>query len=1126
MEYQKLDPITHIHKRPDMYIGSLKPRVQSKEWVLSSSSDKVIEKLSITYSDGLVRIFVEALSNAIDNVWRSREAGVKVSKIRVMIDDKTGETSVWNDGLHIPVEIHPKEKMYNPELIFGHLLTGSNMDDTEQRLSSGRNGLGIKLLNVFSREFSVEVCDPKNQCIYTQEWKNNMRECSKPRIRKCVKKNGYTLVRWVPDFEKFMVDGYDETTLSLYKKFVLDASMITRLTVQLNDNQFVLKSLSDYAKLYHTGEHPEMLSIEGEGGASVVIMDSPFGEYKEVGFINGVYTRDGGVHCDAVSGELTRALVAKFPKGGITARDIKPYFILFVNAWLPNPEFSSQSKTKLLAPPMPFKLEAKHVQQLMKWKFVGKIQELIRDKEFLSLKKTEKKSRSFKKIEGLDPANLAGTKHSKDCTLILCEGLSAKTYATTGINIGYGGRKGRNYFGIYPLRGKCLNVRNASIRSITDNKEITDVIQALGLRYGVDYREDANFQTLRYGSVLIITDADEDGHHICSLIVNVFHKLFPSLLDRKPNFLWFMMTPIAKITFQQNRIETFYNDFEYQKALEQARQATQKSKITVKYFKGLGTSSDQEVRDTFGKKVVSLVKDTKTDEMMERLFHKHSSNERKDWLLTYDSKSYIVPEQEYPITLYMNQELIKFSIEDCRRSIPCLFDGLKVSQRKILYSVFKKNLVHSGKSMKVAQLAGYCAEHSNYHHGEHCLHDTIIKMVHNFPGSNNIPYFARDGQFGSRSYLGKDAANGRYIFTKLTPLTRLLFPPEDDHLLSYTLDDGDKVQPDFYLPIVPTVLGNGCLAGIGTGWSCSVPCFDFVELCEKIKEWLRHDATESFEIDLRPYYHGFKGVIQKIAPNKYESVGILVPCKETKKKNLYEILEIPIHTSTNKYKEELETMVEQKKLKSIQNFSEPDTVHFIIEPSEGFVPTIENMKLKSTITMTNMVLFVEDNRLQKFDSLKDIFVTYAEKRLDVYKKRKVYLLRQLQMDIVILKNKRRFLEDVQNQHILLFRVPEEQVIENLIKNKFDKDPRIQKSVNIESEHFLHAESVVEEDEKGYNYLLRIPMKDFTKEKVIELENKIQKKQKEFQELEKTTESQMWMNEIEHFMNEYLKLYPR
>ena len=137
-------------------------------------------------------------------------------------------------------------------------------------------------------------------------------------------------------------------------------------------------------------------------------------------------------------------------------------------------------------------------------------------------------------------------KYSKDCVLILCEGLSAKTYAVSGIQEGIDGKKGRDWFGIYPLRGKLLNVRNASIKSISGNKEITDVVQALGVRHGVDYTKEEHYNKLCYGKVMIMTDSDVDGIHISSLIMNFFHYLFPTLLKRAEPFITSMQTPIVK----------------------------------------------------------------------------------------------------------------------------------------------------------------------------------------------------------------------------------------------------------------------------------------------------------------------------------------------------------------------------------------------------------------------------------------------------------------------------------------------------------------------------------------------------------------------------------------------------
>jgi DNA topoisomerase-2 len=1096
MNYEKLDSISHIHKRPDMYIGSLNIRNQNKEFI--NEDNLIIEKNNINYSDGLLRIFVEALSNAIDNVWRSRKNSIKCSSIQIQINNETNETTVLNDGIHIPVQIHPKEKIYCPELIFGHLLSSSNYNDEEERLTSGRNGLGIKLLNVFSKKFSIEIVDPELKLKYNQTWYNNMREKEDP-IIKSYSKKGYTKISWIPDFEKFGMIRYDDTIIQLYKKYCMDAALITNLPIFFNEEKFYYKNFIDYIKLYkdtkecivfesvHQEENTEYISKY-----AIVASD---GEYKEIGFINGVYTKDGGSHLDNISNELFKQIMNKFNKDktNITSKDIKPHFMIFANTWAPNPEFSSQSKTKLLAPSFHDKIDSKIIDKIMKWSFVDKINDLLKTKELLNLKKVEKK-KGFKKIEGLDHANLMNTKHSSDCTLILCEGLSAKTFAVKGINIGWNNKKGRDYFGIYALRGKLLNVRNASISSISNNKEITDIILALGLKLNVDYSLEENYKTLNYGKVLILTDADEDGHHICSLIINFFHKMYPSLLQLKEPFLWYMLTPIAKIFHDQKNSTCYYNEFEYSQALKNQINNNYK----IKYYKGLGTSSDQEIKDTFGLKIVGFLYDDLANLAINKAFHQKLSNDRKTWLNDYDPFNYNVPNEFYKLSEYINQDLIKFSIEDCKRSIPNIFDGLKISQRKILYSVFKKHLHYNTKSMKVAQLAGYCAEVSNYHHGEQCLYETITKMSQNFPGSNNIPYLEKDGQFGSRTYLGKDAANARYIFTKCTKLTRLLFPEIDDKLLNYLYDDGDLVEPEYYCPIIPTILANGCIAGIGTGWSCSVPNFNVLDLIKHIKLWLNHEFQS---LDILPFYNGFKGSIEKLEDNKFMSYGILEE-KKIKNKKIFEITEIPIQMSTNKLKEDLETLCENKKLKSIKNYSTPDSVHFIIEPTDDFKPTIDNLKLKSSITSTNMVLFINESKLKKFNTIQEIFELFCQKRLELYFQRKQYLENELKLQILILSNKFKFIDAIIQDTLDIKKKSEDEIQSILINFPFDKDPR----------------------NNNYDYLLNIAMKELSEEKVIDLQEKVNKKEFELNELLNTTESQLWLKDLELLEQEYIKLY--
>lgn len=803
---------------------------------------------------------------------------------------------------------------------------------------------------------------------------------------------------------------------------------------------------------------------------------------------------------DAVSGEFVKLLLQKINKGRTTnlfsAKDVRPQFTIFVRASLINPVFSNQNKTRLQSPTPKVAVDPKFIQTVCtKWNFMEKMNDISRAREFISLKKTEKK-RGFKRIEGLDSANKAGTKESKDCTLILCEGLSAKTYAMKGaIQVGWEGKKGRDYWGVFPLRGKVLNVLNASTSTISSNKEVTSVIQALNLKYKTDYTKAENFDTLSYGRVMIITDSDVDGIHIASLIINMFYVLFKSLLQREEPFLYLMMTPVAKIFPTSSPSLTFFNDFDYQNELEKLTG----KKFTVRFYKGLGTSNDQEIKDTFGVKVVSFQLDEEADKNLNMVFSKTATDDRKRWMEHYNPESYVNPDKVYEISRFINQDHIRFSIDDCKRNIPNLCDGLKWSQRKIMFTVFKRNLTFTGKSMKVAQLAAATAETSNYHHGEVSLQDTIVKLAQDFTGSlNNVPLLFRDGQFGGKCSMGKDAANARYIFTKMMKYTRILFPETDDDLLNYTLDDGLKVEPDNYYPILPMILVNGVRVGIGTGWSCSLPSHNPLEIVQCIRDWLTN--RQGYKLpELAPYFNGFRGRIEKIDKHKYKCYGVLVEeessGKKRKKTETHRITEIPVDCSIDKMKDFMESLLEQKKIKSLKNYSTANEVDLQFTPSDGFTPSIETLNLSSDINLTNIVLF-NDGKIKKYHTLHEIFIEFCNKRYRLYGVRKQKLIRNIEQVLDLEQVKHRFITDVISDKITVFKRTESQIEEELKRLKYP--------------------------EKHFNTLYSIQIRSFTKENVALLDKKIKDLEKQLRELKATTLESMWMKELDAFVDEYSK----
>jgi DNA topoisomerase-2 len=1143
--YVSLDQRTHILHRPDMYIGNIKnintdfygSQYLSKE---KDEEDQKEDKKVIKDEDekeififkkrgeinfGLHRIFIEVLSNAIDNVWRSSLTDTKCTKIKIEITEK-GMITVWNDGLSIPVEINEETGMYNPEMIFGKLLTSSNYDDKEERMTSGRNGLGQKVTNVFSKEFSVKLFDPLTGNQYSQNWKNNMSEKDKPKIvsSKSKTQKGYTQVSFLPDFEKFGVSELSDDMRSLFFKNIIDTAMITGVSVYFNGNKIPLsgsisKTMKDYSMFYYNNlseeekENLNMIYIESDDSKVVLCPNLKNDGFSQISFVNGIETFHGGIHVDAWINAILQPVLDKInssiKKGGssLSLRDVKSYFRIFLKCDLPNPSFSSQEKSFLNGPNVKTpEVETKHINSIMKWSVIDKLKDMIKGKEMNALKKIEKK-KGFVKIEGLDPANLAGTKNSQQCSLILCEGDSAKTFAVKGIQTGVGGKKGRDYFGIYPLRGKVLNVRNSNVTSITKNKEIGDIIKALNLKYGVDYNDDDLFDSLYYGRVIILTDSDVDGYHICGLLLNFFHKLFPTLIERNPSFITCMRTPIVRIYYGKTDL-SFYTLEDFKKYQLQ----NPNKKGDVKYFKGLGTNNNKEIETSFGKKMIDFVKDDKTDQTMDKVFSSKCSDQRKLWLKEYNpldeyeivSKN---PIQRLGISDFLDKEMIKFSIDDCKRSIPCVMDGLKESQRKILYATFVKNLKHSGKTMKVAQLAGFVAEKTNYHHGEQCLFETITKLAHDFVGSNNIPLLFRDGQFGGRIAGGKDAANARYIYTKLDVLTRYIFREEDDSLLVHLYDDGDKVEPVYFVPIIPMILVNGCTAGIGTGWSSQVPCYNPIDIIKEIKDWIKKkddksDKTDDDEEkDMIPWYRGFNGVIEKVSKNKYVTRGIIEK-KVVRNVQKVMVTELPIYLWIDKFKESVEDLVESKKIKGYKNNSSDVIIHFEIDESKEseFECNADNLGLNASLSTNNIVLFNKDGEITKYESVYNILDEFCKVRYSYYEKRREYIIKDLTYQLLIIRNKMRFLTEVMNDELTIKDVDEDFLFKEMEKRQYDKD------------------------DSSYNYLLNMNIRSFTKQKLDSLKKEMEKTEKELDWIKKTSSSTIWLNELAELEREYNKLY--
>ena len=1120
-KYQQKTDKQHILDNPDTYIGSVED-VDAFVWLLNETNNKIVEK-NINYIPALFKLFDEGIVNCRDHVIRMTQAKknnipniLPVSMIDVSISDD-GTITMMNDGNGIDIAEHPEYKIWIPELIFGHLRTSTNYDKTEKKIVGGKNGFGFKLVLIWSVFGSIETVDHIRGLKYCQSFHNNLDIIDKPIITKC-KNKPYTKITFKPDYQRLgMIDGLTNDIKALLKRRVYDIAAITDNTIKVKyDGTLIpVKNFTQYLDLYigSKDNSPRVYEASNERWEYGVAL-SPNHEFNHVSFVNGIHTSKGGKHVEYILNQITRKLVAfieKKKKVSVTSNSIKEQLLLFLRCDIENPSFDSQTKDYMNTPVTKFgsscSVSDKFIEKLAKIGVMDAACAITEVKETREAKKTDGvKTKNIRGIPKLIDANWAGSTKSNECTIIFCEGDSAKAGIVSGLS-----SSDRNIIGVYPMKGKVLNVRGETTKKISDNKEIADIKKILGLEIGKVYKSQEDVtNSLRYGKVLFMTDQDLDGSHIKGLGLNLFQSEWASL-SQIPGFIGFMNTPILKARKGIQEL-LFYNEGEY----NSWKETTNLNGWKIKYYKGLGTSTGKEFREYFEKKkIVGFSYNGKTsDDALDMVFNKKRSDDRKEWLGHYERDRYLDTNLDF-VTYedFINKELIHFSKYDCDRSIPNLMDGLKISLRKILYAAFKKNLT---QEIKVAQFTGYVSEHSGYHHGEASLNSAIVGMAQNYVGSNNINLFMPNGQFGTRIQGGKDSASERYIFTQLSPITRAIFPESDDKILQYLNDDGIVVEPIYYAPIIPMVLINGS-KGIGTGFSTDIMCYNPLEIINYLKDKLLLGDTNMKKYDFIPYYEGFKGHITKITDDRFLIKGLYEKIDNDK----IHITELPIGLWTDDFKEYLETLMDTvdkngKKItpivKDYDDMSRDTNIDFIITFHKGKLDELENVKLEfgcsglektlklyTTNTITNMHLFDATDKLKKYSNVSDIINDYSVTRLEMYDTRKKYLINELTNIVALLSNKVRYIKEVLDGTIDLRRKKNDEVSKILIDKSY----------------------LIIDDDTDFKYLTKLPMDSVTDENITKLENEQIKKQEELQLVKTTTIEQMWLNELNNLENEYM-----
>ena len=1209
-DYKSLTPHEMVLQRPETYIGSdVSERREERVYNLNTGRFQTIH---IDMPVACIRLLLEPLANAADNVHESRSQRVNPGKIQMWMNSKT--VTIKNYGITIPIQksVNHHEDIYIPELIFGTVFSSSNYDDRKEfktkkkiRTGLGKNGIGIKATNIFSKKFVVCIKNSIMKLSYTQEWNDNMFVRKPPIIEPYDGEESSTCISYDMDFDYFNLPYtfYEPEIVALYCRHLLDISFTAKIPVSFNDIEFNLSDIKEFAKLCFDAPVVESAIIHIQWPedsepkdrknykyviphVEMMLIDDP-NNGCQFTFANCIATV-AGIHVEtafkAISGSVLekinepvlKDLALKYKGTDIplkekkactlTLADVKKHVSMILSVQVLSPLFGSQLKDDLKGPAPNIVVKPTLLKNIENWNLIDFLKRNL-DSKIDKIFEKETKSRKGRLTKGIH-ANLQGTAEKGKCTLILVEGESALSYPNFMFS---NNPKLRDYYGILAMKGKLINSINNSAMMVKNNKEVKELSIMLGLVPGTDYSLDENFNKLNYGSVLGMGDPDEDAIHCVSLIFLFFSHFYPSLLKRR-NFFKIYRPPMLRAWKNKTQLK-FYSKYEFDTWVNSCNENIKSWKIH--YYKGLGTSTKEDVKDDMTKlKITELIYDDKANNNIHKVFNKKFAEDRKKWILDYIPKPEISLLEEEAISLYIDYELIQYSLEDIRRSIPKYTDGLKESQRKILFGAYNIKgwniaIGNSYSKLKVAQFGSACACSSAYKHGENSLLLAIIGMSQSFVSSNNIPYFTEDGGFGSYEKLGKDAASPRYIFCRPRNILPYLFRTEDLPVLDYVFDEGSYLEPITYYPILPQILINGC-EGVATGWSSYINMHDPLVLCQYIRQRLRNENDNLPK--LLPWYRNYAGVISLIDRCKENNskviniVGNSIVSKEEvpdmammaynkeidesikdlenaesqlenlesdleSKKSLeskesldfsessdsleilpqYSMLsygnfsvqddntiivtEMPLFRSADNYRQWLNKCIDDKVISHFHDYTADNIILFKIY---GFTkqPSHINLRLVSRRSLTNMVLLDDNDKPRKYSGAQEIMEEYIQERIKIYAKRKDYNITKINEEIQDKIYRMKFIQSFCDKKLLIENQKDEFIYQQLDNLEIPRE-----------------------------YLDKIHLRHCTKLSIEKLQKEISEKNAKKIEIENTSESDMWLSELDEFEKAYHKEFP-
>lgn len=1070
MKYSWLSAHQHVLQRPDTYVGPVASTIvhghafDTKEETLST------REVQCEASPALFKLFDEVIVNAMDNSQRDPSQ----KYIKTSVDAATGVFRVCNDGGTIPIKHWKDTERYIPEILMYELMSGENFADDRAHVG-GRNGLGVKIVNILSTKFQVEILNVEDGFSYSQTFTQNATQRGTPIVKKLAKhvKRSSTTIQWVPDFERLgMSLPLDANVMSLFETRAFDAAACTNINVFFNEQKIPIKTFKEYTLGFGgTWVAKELLKTE-QCELEVCVAKASHG--STIGFVNGLQCSQG-THIDLVHRKLHECVneyCKKKLKKACTVRpqQVKDAFDVVVTLRVNNPSFSSQTKERL-----DLRVDKFGAQFALSPSFVRQLEKVC--DVFVDLLKAQEDKDVAKSVQQTKKQRHLIPKYQRalkpQANLYITEGDSAMAMAIAGFGV-----IGRERNGVFPLRGKLVNVFGMSHKSALSHKEIMHLSQILQLEPSKMY-DASSTKNLPYRHVVIFTDQDHDGSHIMGLVLTFLRELYPSLFKVWPDFVKRFATPLVKAKVGKE-LKCFYSEVEFKKWKET------NTPVSVKYYKGLGTSTDTEAKEYFRniQRHLTIVQHTgdASEKAISTFFAASQADMRKTLLKQIDPNSCI--DYEKDVTTFENfchDELIHHCAADNERSIPSAIDGFKPSHRKILFTARKR----IKKEMRVAALAAMTTEETAYHHGEASLVMAIMMMAQQHVGTNNISYLVPKGQFGSRcDKRDTGLAAPRYVYTEPSAASRLVFKAEDDGILSFLEDDGISIEPEYYIPVIANALINGS-EGIGTGYKTSIPPFNPKEVIQATREFIEKGQVQT---QLLPFYQGFKGTIELVEG------GFLCTGLYTFDKNTLTITELPPKVWSNPYFEWLQHR-DLSFVNDVQQHSTKDSVciKVVCKPNTSLSheKILEEFKMTTKITTTHMFLYDAQHVLQQYKDPEDVIKEHAAVRRNKYRARLDKQIEELEMELVLIENKHRFVQEVVSDAIDLRQMTKDELKSYFTTHNF----------------FEHNE---------FKYLLDMKIYAITKDEVKRLVDLLTQKNGDLDILKKTTVDSLWLKELNEF----------